>query len=57
MTERSNRKSAGMAVAMRSLGRRKGKPTESDRPPPSTFPGRRIRVLPGQLGLDVDEQK
>lgn len=28
------------------------KPTESDRPPPSTFPGRQPRHIDGQLDLE-----
>lgn len=35
--------------------RRQGKPTEADKPRPSTFKGRKVKVLPGQLDVDGNE--
>ena len=32
-------------------------PTEADRPPTSTLPGRKVKVLPGQLELDAEPDK
>jgi hypothetical protein len=43
-----------MAEATRALRLRKGK-ADGWRPPPSTFPGRRVKILPGQLDLDGRE--
>jgi hypothetical protein len=34
---------------------RKGKPTEADVPPVRPLPGRKPKVLPGQLDLDGNE--
>ena len=48
MTERET---AGLAAARRALRLRKGPATDGDRPPPSTFPGRKATVLEGQLCL------
>jgi hypothetical protein len=44
----------GLCEALRLSRLPKRKPTEADRPPPSTLPGRKTRPLPGQLSL-VDE--
>ncbi len=50
--------SRGVAAAQRFfLKARKGKPTENDRPPPSTLPGRSARVLPGQLDIHGREHE
>jgi len=49
--------SAGVREALRALRQRKGRPTSADQPPPSTLPGRRVRVLKGQLDLDGHEHK
>jgi hypothetical protein len=40
-----------MDAALRALRARKGAPTEADAPPPSTFPGRKPKLIPGQLAL------
>jgi hypothetical protein len=53
-TFRSSPESPGAAAARRALEWRKGKPTENDRPPPSTL-GCRARVLPGQLDFGGHE--
>jgi hypothetical protein len=53
----SSRESLGVIAARRALRGAKAKPTERDRPPPSTLPGRRGRVLPGQLDLAGREHK
>lgn len=45
----------GLAAALRALRAKRRPPTEADRPPLTTFPGPRIPVLPGQLGLFDDE--
>jgi hypothetical protein len=39
-------------ATQRALKARKGPATDDDRPPPSTFPGRRATVLDGQLSLE-----
>ncbi len=43
----------GLREATRALGLRKGMPTDDDRPPLSTFPGRRVKPLDGQLALEL----
>jgi len=56
MTSPSRRKSSAVADALRlRLRGRKGPATEKDRPPLSVLPGRRIRILKGQLDLDGNE--
>jgi hypothetical protein len=54
MTSRSKRLegSPGAREAKRALSLEKRRPTDNDRPPPSVFPGRKPRVLPGQLELE-----
>jgi hypothetical protein len=42
---------AGMAQAKRALSAPKRKPDDADRPPPSAFPGRRPKMIPGQMSL------
>ena len=37
----------GLHEAVQALKAEKRKPTDADRPPPSTFPGRKIKLLPG----------
>jgi hypothetical protein len=46
--------SPGLREALHALGLPRRKRAEADRPPPSTFPGRKTRPLPGQLSL-LDE--
>lgn len=43
--------SAAVAVALRALKLRKGRPTEADRPPVTPLPGPKPTVLPGQRSL------
>lgn len=45
----------GVSAALRALQGGQGKPTDDDRPSPSTFPGRQPTLLPGQLDLDGHE--
>ena len=45
---RSNR---ALAAAQRGLAAAKRKPTDGDRPSPSTFPGRQPVLLEGQIAL------
>jgi hypothetical protein len=52
---RARQKSAGLREALRALRLAKRAPTESDAPRPSTFPGRKMKPLPGQLDLDGNE--
>lgn len=40
---------AALTEALRLRGAAQRVPTDADRPPPSTFPGRRPRIIPGQL--------
>jgi len=47
--------SPGLAEALRLLRLEKRKPTEADRPPTSTLPGRKVKPLPGQLSLGAEE--
>lgn len=43
----------GMRSAIANLWHaRSGRPTEADVPPLSTFPGRKVQPIPGQLDLD-----
>lgn len=42
-------------ATQRALKARKGQATEADRPPPSTFPGRKATVIDGQLSLNDRE--
>jgi hypothetical protein len=45
--------SQGLEAALRAQGRgRKGQPTDCDRPPPSTFGGKKTKLISGQLDLD-----
>jgi hypothetical protein len=44
--------SSGIAEAKRALRLRKGPPADGDRPPPTPFPGRKVKLIPGQLDLD-----
>jgi hypothetical protein len=48
--DRRGRRS-GISEARRALNLRKGAPTDDDRPPPSVFPGKKNRPIPGQLDL------
>jgi hypothetical protein len=41
----------GMRDALRACKLAKRKPTEDDRPPASTFPGPKPKLLPGQIDL------
>ncbi len=45
-----------LAATLRALRLDRRKPTEADRPPASTFPGRKATVLPGQLELADDAE-
>jgi hypothetical protein len=45
----------GVKKALQALRLPKRKPTDADRPPPSTFPGRKAKVLPGQLDFEGHE--
>jgi hypothetical protein len=45
------KQSPGLTEALRARGLPKRRPSEDDRPPPSVLPGRKARVLPGQLSL------
>jgi hypothetical protein len=49
---KSQHTSAGLREALRFLKAPKRKPTDADRPPPSSLPGRRARLVDGQLGLE-----
>jgi hypothetical protein len=40
-----------MREALRAYKLPKRKPTDDDRPPPSTFPGKKSKPLPGQTDL------
>ena len=53
MTFRSDarKQSPGVREALRALRLERRPPTEADRPPASTFPGRKERRLRGQLDL------
>ena len=44
--------SEGLTAAIRSLRAARRKPDDSDRPPPSTLPGPKPKILPGQLTFD-----
>jgi hypothetical protein len=44
-----------LTETLRLLGLPKRKPTDADRPPVSTLPGRKVKPLPGQLELGQDE--
>jgi hypothetical protein len=52
---RSRSEKPALAEAKRALRLGAGK-ADDWRPPPSTFPGRRVKPLPGQLDLDGNEQ-
>jgi hypothetical protein len=56
-TYRSRRPGASLALreALRALKLEARKPTDADRPPPSTFPGRKVSVRPGQLDFEGRE--
>jgi len=41
----------GISAALRALKQRPGPPTEHDRPRPSVFPGKKVKLIPGQLDL------
>ncbi len=58
MTPPSSGRSPGLREALRALAAPRRKPTDADRPPPSVFPGRKAKALPGQLevGEHVDEE-
>ena len=49
--------SAGLREALRAWKAPKRVPTEHDAPPPSTFPGRKPKLLAGQLDFDGNEVK
>jgi len=61
MTSRSDARdrplSPGLAEALRLLRLEKRRPTEADRPPPSTLPGRKLRPLAGQLELGAEPEE
>lgn len=48
---RQERPSLMLALRARWLARR-GRPTEEDVPPISTFPGRKATIVPGQMDID-----
>ena len=43
-----------LTEALKAHKRPKRAPTEADRPPTSTLPGRKVKVIPGQLELGND---
>jgi hypothetical protein len=42
---------AGLAAALRLLSAARRRPDDADRPPPSTFAGKKVRLIPGQIDL------
>jgi hypothetical protein len=52
-----DRPGTGLAETLRLLRLEQRKPTEHDRPPASVFPGRKHKVIPGQLGLGLEEKR
>jgi hypothetical protein len=57
MTSRSENPGLTAARRLWKRGVRRGAPPDDDRPPPSTFPGRKPKLLPGQLDLDGQEHE
>jgi hypothetical protein len=55
ITDSTGAPNAGLRAAVRALKHEKRKPTDADRPPPTPFPGRRVKPLPGQLDLAGNE--
>lgn len=49
--EAEHTEARGLAEARKATKKRKGKPSEHDAPPLTTFPGPKARELPGQLKL------
>jgi hypothetical protein len=49
------RESPAMTAARRALRARRGPPGEADAPRPSTFPGKKVDPIPGQLDLAGNE--
>jgi hypothetical protein len=45
------RNNPGISEALRALKLRKGPPSDDDRPPPGVFPGKKVKLIPGQLDL------
>jgi hypothetical protein len=54
--KKADRRALAVAVQAAKRGR-SGPATDDDRPPLSSFKGRRVRVLAGQLDLDGHEHK
>jgi hypothetical protein len=47
----------GINQALRALKMRKRPPTDDDTPLPSVFPGKKVKLIPGQLDLDGVEHR
>ena len=55
MTSRSKEKKPLLEAQRLARKARKGKPTAADAPPVRPLPGRKPKVLPGQLDFDGNE--